>query len=285
MSLLREWIAADGTHLALDGSQGVKVNRGAIGLDGPPIRNTLDQRIGNGAVRVNFRHPERPFTLPLQVDVDAIATDTVADLLQGPGTLVSTSGRKLRSVVYDAGLEGAWSIDSGGIGSLSHRKFPASFVALDPWWYGETQYLNGVFAAPTPWDAAIPWDSPIPWNGGSSQPVTNAGREATPVTIVLIGAATTVSMSIDGVGGWETAQSIPSGEYLSVSGLVDERGPHRGPHGLFPAADDPVDWALLTPTSQLFDLPAGQSSLVMGATGTDASTAWYLFWSPRYLTS
>lgn len=282
---LASWTATDGTVIALDGSAGVTVMRGAAGLDGPPVANTLDARINAGSVLVHQRRPARAFTLPLMVDTNVISEGEVISLFQG-GTLTADSGRELREVIHEAGLEGVWSVDSGGVTGLSHRKFAVSLLALDPWWYGATQSVSGTFAAGTAWDAAIAWDADIPWNGGDSVSVVNMGDAATPVLVVVTGQADEVSMSVDGVGGWTTAAAISSGAYLSVNGVPNSPpgiGPHRGPHGQFAGSDLPIDWSLLTPGSQLFELPPGESSLIVGATNTDGNSAWRLVWSPRYL--
>jgi hypothetical protein len=282
---LTSWTAADGSVLLLDGSQGVKVQRGVAGLDGPPMFNTLDPRTaGDGSVRVHHRRPERGFTLPLILDIDVISSAEVVQAFQGPGMLTSDSGRHLQQVVYEAGLEGAWTVESGGVGELSHRKFAISLLALDPWWYSSVESLSGSFAAATAWDAPIPWDSAIPWNGGASMGIVNTGDAATPVTVVLVGQADEVSMTL-GDAGWTTSAPILSGNYLTVNGIGDgRRGPHLGPHGLFAAPDGPIDWSLLEPGAQIFELPPGQSELTFGATNTDSNTAWHVFYAPRYLT-
>ena len=74
---LTSWVSDSGTTLALDGSDGVKVLRGVRGLDGPPRRNTVDQRVGDGATRVGRRRPERSFQLPIMVDESVISVDEV----------------------------------------------------------------------------------------------------------------------------------------------------------------------------------------------------------------
>lgn len=284
--LLDRWIAADGTEIPLDGSTGVTALRGAAGLDGPPMANTFDPRIGDGAVLVRRRRSLRSFLLPLLIDETAVSTAEVVAAFQGPGRLVATSGRELQEVVYEGGLEGTWSIDTGGVDGLNHRKFPVSLVALDPFWKGSATSASGTFTAGTAWDAAISWDEPIPWNGGSSQQLVNDGDVATPVTVVVRGAADQVTMSLEGVS-WQTAAgvTIPSNDFLTVNGVPDgRRGPHRGPHGQFAGADGPIDWSLLTESSQIFDLPPGNSSLIFSASGTDANTEWHVFWRPNYLT-
>jgi hypothetical protein len=281
---LTSWVSDTGTTLALDGSAGVSVLRGARGFDGPPIRNTLDPRVGDGATRVNYRRPERPVTLPLKLDLNLTDAATVVRLFQS-GYFVASSGRTLTGVVYEDGLEGQWTVDTGGVVGLNHRKFTVSLCALDPWWYGEETSVTGTFGTSTAWSAAVAWNAALPWDGGSSQTIVNAGDVATWATVVVKGATTTATMSINGMGGWTTTNALASSAYMAVSTEPDRRGPHLGPHGHFAGSDGPILWSLLTEGSQLFELPAGSSSLVFGATGTDGNTAWTVFYSPRYYTS
>src|SRR5690606_3806409 len=105
--------------------------------------------------------------------------------------------------------------------------------------------VSGLFASPTPWNAPIPWNSNLPWNGGASVEVFVAGDAPALPTVVVTGAADQVAFAVGGRGGWEIDASIPSGTYVSVSSEVGRSGPHRGPHGFFPAADGPIDWSLL----------------------------------------
>ena len=278
---LASWVSDTGTTLALDGSDGIQVLRGVRGFDGPPIANTIDQRIGDGAIRVNQRRPHRVVQLPLWVDETTIGVGEVIALFQS-GSFVAGSGRELRQVVYEDGFEGQWTVDTGGVNGLTHRKFTLTLVALDPWWYGTETSATGTFGSSTAWNAAIAWSASTPWDGGSATTISNAGDVATPCDVVIIGAATTAAMSINGAGGWTTDYTLASAAYLSVSSEPGVQGPHLGPHGHYAGTDEPVDWALLTETSQLFDVPAGSSSLVFGVTGSDGSTGWRVFWSPRY---
>jgi hypothetical protein len=281
---LASWVSDTGTTLALDGTDGVTILRGARGLDGPPVANTIDQRIGDGAVRVNQRRPQRAVQIPLWIDESTITAGEVIGLMQS-GTFVADSGRELRSVIYEDGFEGQWTVDSGGVNGLTHRKFNVSLAALDPWWYGPEESLSGTFGAATAWNAATGWSTATPWDGGSSTAITNVGDAPAWCDVVITGASTTVTMSIDGIGGWTTDYTLATSAYLTVSSEPGAQGPHLGPHGHFAEADDPVNWALLTQTSQLFTIPAGSSSLVFGVTGSDANSQWEVFWSPRYLTS
>jgi len=183
---LASWVSDLGTTLALDGSDGVKVLRGARGLDGSPTLNTIDQRVNAGAVLVANRRPERVIQIPLMIDTNTITAGEVVRLFQS-GTLVADSGRELRSVIYDSGFEGEWTVDTGGVVGLTHRKFALSLCALDPWWYGAPVLESITFGAGTAWNGVdVAWNADLPWNGGASATITVEGDEATPCRVVVL---------------------------------------------------------------------------------------------------
>jgi hypothetical protein len=287
------WRSDNGTTFPLDGSEGVLAVDEDEGIFTLAASLTIDQRVGDGGVLVNRRYGPRRVVLsfllePTGETLLALWSRFFAGLAAG-GELDydGPNGiRTLRDVVLEAPDRSLAGHD------LQHAPvdaFSVSLLALDPWWYGPEETLAGGFADPTPWNAALPWDSALPWNGGSSQSITNGGDVATPVLVVVhpgTGSTATISMSVDGVGGWETA-TIPADTYLTVSGETGRRGPHLGAHGRVGGiSDGPIRWNLLTEGSQLFDLPAGTSSLVMGLSNPagDDSETWSVYWSPRYFT-
>lgn len=278
------FVSTNGTTLLFDGTDGLQQAEIVTGMVTQPNELVIDPRVGaDGGVLVTSR--KGPKRLLLTVKITGTANEQLARwatacaafnaggelLFDGPNGV-----RTLRQVVLEDPSRSQDEYDSNW--------FTCSLVALDPWWYGAADTVAGTFTAPTPWDAAIPWDSAIPWNGGASVDVDNIGDTAAACTVVVTGAATQVSMSVNGVGGWESNTTLGSGDYFSVSSVPGEKGPHLGPHGYHAGADSAVDWSLLTEWSDLFELPAGMSSLVFGASGTDGSSAWAVHWSPRFLT-
>ena len=111
-----------------------------------------------------------------------------------------------------------------------------SLLALDPWWYGQTQSAAIGIASPTAFDAAIPFDDAIPFDGGAATVVTVDGDEAAFPVFSVVGPFTTLAVS-DGTSTWELAAALGSGETL----LIDSRPASRGPghrdrrHGLVAA--------------------------------------------------
>lgn len=282
---LLQWVAADGTTLALDGTEGVKVGRGVVGLDGPPMNRTIDPRVSSdGSVLVNERYGAREFTLPLVIDETLITPREVVRFFHQSGTLVSDTSRELRQIVYMTGLEGVWSAETGGINGLDWRKPVVSFTALDPMWYGELESTTDVFYDPTEWNADIPWNEAIPWNGGGSHTIAVDGDvDAFARVVVLAGAdpVTEVTFGADGVS-W-VATGFDAGEALTVDSRPGRLGPYLG-SSLLGIAERPRDWTLLTGGSVPFTLTPGDVSFTLGAV-SDSTPSWWVWWEPRWLTS
>lgn len=285
MISLTEWIGADGTTLALDGTAGIKVQRGVAGLDSPPIMNTLDQRVTtHGSIRTHSHRPERQITLPLMFETASLSMATLARTFQaGPGTLVASSGRQLRSVIYNGGLEAAWTVDTGGVEGLTFRKVTLDLLALDPWWYGEWEEVNVTpLSAATAWDAAISWDAVLPWDGGSTVTVVVEGdASASPVVQPYFDIEGFVLSN--GLMGWTMARDIDTTETITIDSRPGYRGARTG-NEFTGDTLGPFDWTLLTEDSRLFDLPVGTSSLVYSVTSSAATSGFYIRWEPRWLT-
>lgn len=284
--ILQRWIAASGEDLLLDGSVGITVLRGTEGLDAPPIANELNERVGaDGSVLLQTRRPTRSFSLQLLVDLTKISAGTVARLFES-GRIIASTGRELRDVRLAGGFEGLWSVNTGGIDGLTHRKFVADFIALDPWWYGPGTSQTVTIGSPTAWNAAIPWNSAIPWNGGSSVGLTVLGDAPAWPVWTLHGQITTLTVSLVGSGAWTWISTLDSVSYGTVDHRPGSRSPRLGSllngvaessFGLWFLVDDvgSLDWGL----------PTGAPAVVVGATGTGGSTAVTVTYEPRYLTA
>ncbi len=288
---IASWVSANGTTLALDGSAGVKVLRGASGLDVHPRMLTVANRVGSpGGVIVNMQQPPRTVSLPIFVDTSTISAAAVAALFHAGGTLVADSGRELRELAYLSGLEGVWSVDAGGVTGFNHRKFPLELLATEPFWYGPAVTETFVFGDPTAWDAPISWDAAIPWNGGSGVTITVEGEAPTSPLWTITGAATSVTVG-NGVQAWTWTQSLATPAYSSVEpayGTVDQRPGTRSPRlgsNLYGVAETGYGlWSLLSNDSILeWGLAPGVNELIVSAGGKDASSKLDLWYEPRWL--
>lgn len=278
MTITLTWTAADGTQTVLDGSSGIRVTRGALGLDVPPVTNTLDPYAAfDGAALIKRRRTARAVTLPLYIKHASRAQTllaAVAAAFQGPGKLRYADGTvdvELRNVIYDGGIPG----DQSKTVSKAWRRVVAGLVALDPWWYGAAQSVSLSLSAATAFSAAAAFSAAIPFDGGNAVGVVNGGdTEAWPVTTIT-GPASTFTATQDGIG-WSLASALSSGDTL----VVDTRPGSRGPR----LNGGAVDWSLLTESSRLFTIPDGMSQVVSGATGTSGATSATLVFEPRLLT-
>lgn len=291
MTVTLTWTPASSpTVWLLDGSMGVRIGRGVEGLERPVASLELSDRVGaDGAVLLRERSPARRFVLPLLIDETRVAFEAVVAAFRA-GTLTADRGgitgprpRQLRGVIYEAGLEGEWSVAAGGVAGQTARRVVVSMLATDPWWYGPGRAESlGFGAASTPWNPPEPWNAALPWNGGGSVSIDVEGDAPASPYFDVYGPVSDVTVSISAPSlvrryGWRSQYALAAGQRLTV----DHRPGSRGPR-LEGAAS--VNWALLTAASRLFTLPVGSSSIVAGIVGSSGATEAVMYWEPRWLT-
>lgn len=273
------WIAADNTATTLDGTTGFAVLYGSIGLDAPPTDMNLAAYLSSdGSVLVKRRHPHRRVALPMYLNTGSAETAVgqAAAFFQGPGTLrhVGVNTRDLTNVIYEAGMEGDWSVDLAPNGAW--RKLVVSLVALDPWWYGASTSASLTFAAAVAFDAAITFDNAIGFDGSDANPVTVAGdATAFPITTIT-GPFTTLLVGIAGGQTFQLAAALAAASTIVVDSTPGNRGPRLN--------GGAIDWSLLTPASRLWELPVGSSVLNAAATGNTGASLVEVAWRERWLT-
>lgn len=278
MTFQLTWYDANGAATALTAANGVTLTRGAIGLGVAAPTNVIDSYAAfDGMALIGRRRDSQQIVLPLLVKHATRAQTVVsriASMFQGPGQLQFDDGvdsRTINRVIYNGGLNG----DTGNQVSPTWRKVVVSLLALDPWWYGATQFQNLAIGVVTAWDASVAWDAAIPWDGGGTVAVNVDGdTDAYPITVVT-GPVTAITVTLRGVG-WSLASPLAAGDVLVVDSRPGARGPRLNGHA--------TDWSLLTEASRLWTLPAGASTIVAGTTGTTGATSIVTSWQPRYLT-
>lgn len=276
------WIGSDGYSTALDGTAGVTVLEGALGVDAPPVELSMAPFLtADGSVLVKDRRGVRRLVLPLLFVNDSVggARALMASLLRSMmagGTLRYTGEtvRDLRDVRYESGAE------QGSLGRDSRLfvddVYPVSLLAFDPWWYGTSSVAVLDFGTETSFDAAIAFDAAIGFDGTSANLVEVAGdAEAFPVT-TIDGPFSTLQVGVAGGQTFELAAALASGDRIVIDTRPGNRGPRRN--------SGPVDWSLLTPASRLWTLPIGTSVLNAGATGDTGASRIEVAWQQRYLT-
>ena len=285
------WTSANGSTWPLDGSDGVTVVDTAEGIFSIPLDMIVEQRVGaDGGVLISQRRAPRRVMLSFLLaepsegaGVLSLWTEFYAALTAG-GTLsyegVSAT-RELRQVL----LEGA---DRSMLGrDLRYApadRFTATFIALDPWWYGsaESQTIN--LGSPTAWNAAIPWNSAIPWNGGSAVSVGIIGDTSALPVWTITGATTELLVANSAGSSWTWIDDLASGAYGTVDHRPGSRGPRLGSDLYGDEESDFGLWYLLDNSSTLdWGLAVGDNNLVVSAAGTDGSTTLEMWYEPRYL--
>lgn len=286
MSRMLKWVAADGTEVMLDGSTGVSVRRGASGLDAPARSLSIDERVaGAGGVLVAERTPTRVVDLPLHINLSVANLSTIVRAFRqvGVGTLVAGSGRELRNVVYESGLEGLWDSQHGGVEGMGHRQFPLNLLALDPLWYGQMKVVPLTLGAQTAWSPHLVWSPHIPWSGGGSQTLFVEGEEDPFPVWTAIGPVDNLSAGIDTGRSWGLAVDLTAGAAPTDVIQIDHRPGSRGPkYGseLIPGYPTGLNvWSLLTQVSRVdWPLPVGVNSVVLGGANSTGATEFYVSW-------
>jgi hypothetical protein len=306
MTMSLTWFDVDDVAHPLTAANGVTVQRGVSGLDGPPRQNSVVVAGGSdGGVLLHARRGVRQIVLPLMF-ADVATTRTMISALQGPGRLVATTdgvARRLRDIVYEAGLEGEWSATAGGIEGAPWRKVAVALLALDPFWYGDEQEIVlSSPAVPAAWNGAIAWSSPYPWNGpgvgisagvvwNSAQPWNaalpwNGGQVVSPN--VLGDVASWPRFEFTGPASsfelihLRTGERVASATSLSAGQtLVVETQPGAA-RGITLAGASVWDRVTLDSTAEMQLEPGDSLGVVMGGTGVDST--FRVTWTDRWLT-
>jgi len=270
------WIGSTGTYELIDEANGVDVWEPSTGLRTAPVELTLAPYLtADGSVLVRSRRGVRPVTLTLFVEDDTRVTDVLGPLeraLQGPGTLRFDDGtviRDLLNVVYESGFEGYER-------NLQSRVLSVTLLALDPWWYGESNVASLTFAAAVGFNAAIAFSGATGFSGSDANPVTVAGDASAFPTTTIVGPFTTLQVGVAGGQTFQLAAALAAGSTITVDTTPGNRGPRLN------AGE--IDWSLLTPTSRLWELPVGASVLNAAATGTTGASIVEVAWRERFLT-
>lgn len=288
MARLLKWVSSEGIEVMLDGSTGVKARRGVSGLDSPPRALTIEQRVNSsGGLVTNERTPTQPILLPIHVDLfSADLSALIRAFRYGHGTLVSGSGRELRKVVYESGLEGLWDVQNGGVEGLGHRQFLLSLSVLDPYWYGLTREVELDIGASTVWSPHLAWSPHIPWSGGSSQTVSVEGEEEPFPVFYVEGPVTNLTVGLGTGRAWEVVPALTSGGSGADVVTIDHRPGTRGPrYGATPLgfSEGMINWGILSELSRAdWPLPIGNNSLVLGGADSTGATIIRMVYEERW---
>jgi hypothetical protein len=286
---LLKWVSSEGIEVFLDGSTGVSVLRGASGLDCPPRALSIDERVtGAGGVLIRERTPTRTVGLPIKVDTGLANLSLLQQAFRtGFGTLIAGSGRELRNVYYESGLEGIWDASHGGIGDMIMRQFPLKLLALDPMWYGPMVTYDLTLGAQTLWSPNLIWSPHIPWSGGGSQTVEVEGDDDVWPVWSVLGPVTNLSAGLGTGRAWQVVPALTAGAGPTDVVTVDHRDGSKGPRYGSPTIpgfpEGLIDWSILTEVSRVdWPLPKGVNSVVLGGSDTTVDTLFTVAWEERW---
>lgn len=281
MTLALTWTDANGSTHDLYDPASLIVVEGALGLEAPPITNTIAPFVGlDGGALIKRRRPVRPIVLPIILRHSTRALTKIAEVaaaLQGPGELThndGTNSRTLLDVYYESGLEGARFRTAGSAGTW--RRFVVSLVALNPWWHDDATTVAINTGAISFNDAATAFNAAVDFNGRGETTLTVAGDTTALPIWTIDGPYTTLSVAAQGGQSFELAGALADGDQI----VIDTRPGNRGPR----LNGGDIDWSLLTPESRLWELPAGSPVVACGASGDDGGSGVSVAYRQRWLT-
>lgn len=281
MTLSITWTDADGVNHDLYDPTAWIVVEGALGLEAPPMTNTVAPFVGlDGAALIKRRRPVRPIVLPILVRHPTRALTqiaAVAKALQGPGELTLADGtntRTLLDVYYEYGLEGSRVRSAGSAGTW--RRFVVSMVALNPWWHDAATVAAISTGAVAFDDASTDFDAAIDIDGRAETTLTVNGDTTALPTWTIDGPYSSLIVANQGGQSFQLASALADGSRL----VIDTRPGNRGPR----LNGGAIDWSLLTADSRLWELPAGSPVVACGAAGDDAGSAVSVSYRQRWLT-
>ena len=275
------WTDDRGDQLPLTEEFGVKVLRGALGLDGTEVDRDTEERVNDdGDAFVGERRPARRIVLPVRLDHEGDVRSFAGRLrrrLRGPGTLTATDiggARELRFVRYEGGLQGGRS----DLAIRTRRKAAVSLVADDPWWYDVADEVVTLAhtASSTPFDdAATPFDDPeTPFDGGTVTSMQVGGDEDTPALVTITGPFTSCTVIVQGGRRVMLAQPVAAGDVLEIDARRDRRGVWL---------NGQLAWSYVTNQSRPLLLPYDQTvNMIVAGDGYDSSSSVTVTYAARH---
>lgn len=286
------WTAPDGSVLPMMDRTppGVIILQdGVAGLGAAP-RTVTRQSMGTGGTFARWSHSdERLITLPIGILADdattflsfrrevtlAFTQTTPPAGIPRPGVLRITradaSWREI-SCLYLEGL--AWT-DAPGFGTVQDVAV-LQLVAPDPWWYGPQEPAL-TFEAATGRNYLSPYETVSPDRTLGAATVSILGDAPASPVWTITGPANSVTVRYETAGpGW-TFGAVDAGETITVDveryTVTDNSGANR-------IGD--LSW----PTSSLFQLPPGQTDLLLSLSGGIAGQSGIrLTYRPRWETA
>jgi Phage tail protein len=263
---------------------------GIEGLGIPPRDIALRKTPGMDGARIQeVKTLEREIFLPVFVEdwtghaayldaVDQLASQMnyrTADYRSNDGTLnlVATSVKGMRRLrcLYQGGMDTGYGTDNEGNVWAS---LGLKFLCVQPYWYG-TPWSTPVLkqdASPPDFFASFPGALSNDLILGSDIPITVDGDVDSWITIELVGPATSVTISGDGL-----LVSIPAG--ISDGSTVKIVTDPRGRTALF---DGQKNWARIGPTTTWAPFPPGDRQISIVMAGVDVNSQAVVYGSTLY---
>ena len=252
-----------------------------FGIPTPLLR--IDNSAGDGGVFRFSKREVREMDLPIVVlGDDQVGVESrlrrLSNILRGKVTLTATytTGESYELETY---FNGGAETEFGEDANQSYCRWVVTLKAPQPFWTSVTPETfsvaastatRGLLGAPDGITATLSALRVKSSQALGSVPIENVGDIDSPVTWVIQGPATSVSISLNGVG-FSYASSIEDGETITID---SELGTVKDSAGL-------NKYASLGTAPKFFFIPAGTSTVSITAEGAETSTSISGFFRPR----
>lgn len=252
-----------------------------FGIPAPLLR--IDKSASDGGVFRFSKRDVRDLDLPIVVlGGDALDVESklrrLSNILRGKVVLKATyeTGEAYELNTY---FNGGAETQFGDEANQSYCKWGITLQAPQPFWTSATPQTfsvaastatRGLLGAPAGTTATLSALRVKSSQALGAVGIENVGDVATPPTWVITGPATTVSISLNGVG-FTYNSSIAAGEVITVNAetgtVTDAAGVNK--------------YAGLGTAPKFFYIPSGKSTVSITATGADTATRISGYFSPR----
>lgn len=251
-----------------------------FGIPAPLLR--IDKSAGNGGVYRFSKRDVRELDLPIVILGDeSMDVQTrlrrLSNILRGKVTLTATYSTG-EAYELDTYFNGGAETQFGDDANQSYCRWTLTLQAPQPFWTSATPQTFSVAASTATrglLGSATGFKTLSALRVKSSQalgsvPIENVGDIDSPVTWVIQGPATSVSISLNGVG-FSYASSIADGETITIDSELGTVKDSAGSN----------QYASLGTAPKFFFIPAGTSTVSITAEGADTGTSISGFFRPR----
>jgi len=268
-------IGSNGDRIEFDNETYI-IETGLSGFGIPDTALRIEPSAGDGGVFRNTKRNVRQIDMPIAViGSDRLDTESklrrLANVLRSDARLIATyeSGASYELVVYHAG---GGDTQYGNDAGVYHCRWSITLQAPQPFWTSVEPQSFSIKAATTTRGLLGNLSKLQVKTSQALGAVTieNVGDVPAPIVWQIIGPATNVSITLDGMG-FQYTETITSADTITIDAAA----------GTVKNAAGVNKYQYLSAAPKLFSIPAGISTVAIEATAADTNTKISGYFSPR----